>query len=176
MKGELLISELSIGMDAGTGRKYLYGSLIDFYAESEEELDRLTGTMIDNGLFRFNNVGRHEGVDSRSHMHWTLDDGKPSMDWLLKVAGVVRNMNEKGDRLVIKLNKGFLLHHKAIEDMTKERVWKAEDMERLIELYAYYLRKVMGDGGYGDLLKTKVQGRLSHIPSMLEDGKIYIEA
>lgn len=175
MKGELMISSLSIDMEEETGRKYLYAGLFDFYADTEKGLKKLTDTMYDNGLFSFCNDGAYIGLDDKKNMHWTLDDGEVSIDWLLKVAEVVKNMNDNGDRVVISISKSFLLYHEAVEDFTIEYGKKVRGKERIIDIYTYYLRKVLEENGYGDLLETGVQGKLyKNTPSKLESGKLYI--
>lgn len=175
MKGKLMISELAINVEDETGKRYLYSSLIDFYVDTKEGLQRLTDTMSEAGLFGFYNNGPYEGLDSKTNMYWTYDDGNPSMDWLLKVASVVKGMNENGDSLVISINKDFLLYHKAVDDLTLENGRKAKKKEEIIDIYTYYLKKMMDENGYGSLLETRIQGKVyESIPSQLEGGKIYL--
>ena len=177
MKGQLMISEIAIAMKEDTDKKYIYGSLFDFYADTEENLKRFTDTMYDNGLFSFSNIGPYEGIDDRTHMHWTLDDGKPSIQWLLKVFQVVEEMNKNGDKIEVTINKKFLMDNKAVDDLTLKNGDKPGKMESLIDLYIYHLKEIMERGGYGSLLKTQVKGKLSKsIPSRLEDDRIVIES
>ena len=176
MKGKLMISELTINIDEETGRKYLYGSLIDFYADTEEGLEKLTDIMYENDLFDFYNNGPYEGLDSKTEMYWTFDDGKPSMDWFLKVAAIVKSMNDNKNKLVITIDKSFLLYHKAVEDLTLGSGRKAKKKEEMIDIYTYYLKKVLEENGYKSLLETRIKGKLyESIPSELESGKIYID-
>lgn len=176
MKGELMISDLTINKEEDTGRKYLYAGLFDFYADTEKGLEKLTDTMLENGLFDFSNDGTYVGLDDKKNMHWTYDDGKPSMDWLLKVAGVVKSMNDNGDSLTISISKKFLMDNESVADLTLKKIQDVKNVEQLIDLYVYYLKEVMEGAGYGELLRTQVKGKLTpNIPSVLENGRIYLD-
>ena len=176
MKGELMISDLTINKEEDTGRKYLYAGLFDFYADTENGLEKLTDTMFENSLFDFSNDGTYVGLDDKKNMHWTYDDGKPSMDWLLKVAKAIADMNDNGDSLTISISKKFLMDNGVVTDLTLENIQDVKNVEQLIDLYVYYLKGVMEGAGYGELLRTQVKGKITpSIPSILENGKIYLD-
>ena len=176
MKGELMISDVSVIREKATGRKCLYGGLFDFYGDTKEGLEKLTGAMQEKGLFSFDNQGEYIGIDEKSNRYWTLDDGKPSMDWLIKVVEVIDNLNREGDSLVISISKKFLMENEAVADLTLENINDTKNVEGLIDLYVYYLKKAMEGAGYGNLLKTMVKGKLSpKIASIMENGMIYLD-
>ena len=176
MKGEIMISDVTINKEEDTGRKYLYAGLFDFYSVTQKGLEKLTDIMLENGLFDFSNDGTYVGLDDKKNMHWTYDDGRPSMEWLLKVAGVVKSMNDNGDSLTISISKKFLMDNGTVEDLTLENIQDVKNVEQLIDLYVHHLKKVMEGAGYGKLLKTQIKGKLTpDIPSVLEDGMIYLD-
>ncbi len=176
MKGELTISDLTINREEETGRKYLYAGLFDIYADTEKGLEKLTNAMYENDLFDFSNTGTYVWLDNKKNMHWTFDDGRPSMEWLLKVAETVKLMNQYGNSLTISISKRFLMNNETVADLTLENIQDVKNVEQLIDLYVHYLKEVLEGAGYGDLLRTQVKGKLTpSIPSVLENGMIYLD-
>lgn len=177
MKAELMISELCLDIDKETGKKYIYPSLIDFYADTKEDHEELINTMLESGLFDFTNTGKYEGIDNRTNRHWTYDEGKPSVQWLICLIRNINFMNYGENDITIKISKEYLLDNEAVIDLASEDREDTEElMEELIDLYVYHLKALLKRRKCGDWLKTDTEGKLSkNIKSGIGRQVIYIK-
>lgn len=67
----------------------IYPSLLDMYGKTKEDLDALITLLGANNLFMFGNTGTYIGIDHRTNMHFTCDDGRESIAWLMNLIQVL---------------------------------------------------------------------------------------
>lgn len=91
MEAYLSIQEIALKKINTEPAYIIYPSLFDIYGKTKEDLNTLINILNVNKLFTFGNAGTYVGVDNRTNMHFTCDDGRKSVAWLISLMQVLSN-------------------------------------------------------------------------------------
>lgn len=165
MKAHISVQELSLlDIDDSKDAKIIYPSLLDVCGQTREDLDRLTDVLYRNKIFNFSNTGMYAGMDNRTNMHFTFDDGQPGVLWLRSLIEIIADYNRiTGESIKIHITKKdiidqgiFNMSNLMLEDINKSRL-NDSIADEYIGLYVDAFRHLLHKCGSPDLLVTRIE-------------------
>lgn len=135
----------------------IYPSLFDMYSKTREDLDVLVNILSVNELFTFSNTGTYAGIDHRTKMHFTYDDGRDSIAWLMHL---MRTLNSyylaTRNSIRIHIVKDDILDASLMEINSGERL-ATEKANEFIRLYVNTLEKFTKTCRANGLINTRIK-------------------
>lgn len=169
------IDMLMLDIDNHYGLKYIYPSMFSIMSNSKENLQELTESLKNQGIFNFRSGKTYEGVEPYYKLFWVYDEGMPLNSWIIKLAKYITSLNnEDSTEAILRVDKDRILRSD-LSDMSIEFGETVDEPEKYIDTYVNQLRKLLRQYRLDSILKTDIVSKTyKSLEATIADDKIYI--